>query len=131
MFYESIQPGKNRFNAAFFCGSCAILRHSAVRSVGGVAVGTDTEDIHTSLRLHAQGWKSLFVKEYLAYGIAPEDFSEYHNQRVRWGAGSLGLMFRSVDSPLWSRGLTMSQRICYIDSVLAHFRGLFWLFCYL
>ncbi len=131
MFYESIQPGKNRFNAAFFCGSGAILRSSAIRSVGGFATGTATEDIHTSIRLHAKGWKSLFIKEYLAYGIAPEDLVEYHNQRVRWGAGSLGLLFRSADSPLWIRGLTFLQRICYIDSVLAHFRGLFWLFYFL
>ncbi|MBA2452708.1 MAG: glycosyltransferase [Chloroflexia bacterium] len=123
MFYENIQPAKNRFNAAFFCGSGAILRRSALDSVGGFATGTATEDIHTSLRLHAEGWRSVFLGEPLAHGIAPEDFKEYHAQRVRWGAGSLGLLFRTADSPLVKRGLTPWQRLCYLASTNAYFYG--------
>lgn len=123
MFYENIQPAKNRFNAAFFCGTGAILRRSALDSVGGFATGTATEDIHTSLRLHARGWNSLFLAEPLAHGIAPEDFKEYHAQRVRWGAGSIGLLFRTSDSPLVTRGLTPWQRLCYLGSTNAYFYG--------
>lgn len=124
MFYECIQPAKNRFNAAFFCGSGGMLRRSALDSVGGFATGTATEDIHTSLRLHAKGWKSLFIHERLAYGLAAEDLREYHRQRVRWGAGSLGLLFRSPDSPLYTRGLTFMQRLCYINSTTAYLLGI-------
>ncbi|MDB5182602.1 MAG: hypothetical protein JWO47_386 [Candidatus Saccharibacteria bacterium] len=124
MFYESIQPAKNAFNAAFFCGSGSMLRRSAIDQIGGFATGTATEDIHTSLRLHAKGWNSLFVSEILAHGIAAEDLNEYHKQRVRWGAGSLGLLFRSADSPLRARGLSIMQRICYINSTAAFLNGL-------
>lgn len=123
MFYENIQPAKNRFNAAFFCGSGAMLRRSALDSVGGFATGTATEDIHTSLRIHAAGWQSLFLAEQLAFGIAAEDFREYHAQRVRWGAGSLGLLFRSADSPLVKRGLSPMQRLCYLGSTNAYLYG--------
>jgi len=123
MFYESIQPAKNNYNAAFFCGSGSMLRRSAIDEIGGFATGTATEDIHTSLRLHAKGWNSLFVSEILAYGIAAENLNEYHKQRVRWGAGSLGLLFRSADSPLWARGLSLMQRICYINSTIAFLNG--------
>lgn len=123
MFYENIQPAKNRFNAAFFCGSGAMLRRSALDSVGGFATGTATEDIHTSLRIHATGWRSLFLAERLAFGIAAEDFREYHAQRVRWGAGSLGLLFRSADSPLVKRGLSPMQRLCYLGSTNAYLYG--------
>src|SRR3977135_4354738 len=98
MFYECLQPAKNCFNAAFFCGSGAVLRRSALDAVGGFATGTATEDIHTSLRLHSRGYRSLFLPERLAHGLAAWDFKEYHRQRVRWGAGSLGLLFRSADS---------------------------------
>jgi len=131
MFYEAIQPGKNVYNAAFFCGSSAILRRSALDEVNGFATGTATEDIHTSLRLHAKGWRSLFVNERLAYGLAPEDVHEYHRQRVRWGAGSLGLLFRSCDSPLRAKGLTFMQRLCYLSSTLAYTQGLLKIFYYL
>lgn len=124
MFYESIQPSKNRYNAAFFCGSGALVRRAAIDSIGGFATGTATEDIHTSLRLHAKGWRSLFVAEQLAHGIAPIDLTEYHKQRTRWGAGSLGLLFRSPDSPLWARGLSPMQRLCYFNSTFSFTFGL-------
>ncbi len=124
MFYEFLQPSKNAYNASFFCGSGAILRRSALDSVAGFATGTATEDIHTSLRLHAKGWKSLFLSEKLAYGIAPEDLQEYHKQRVRWGAGSLGLLFRSSDSPLTAKGLSLMQRLCYFNSTSYFLNGI-------
>jgi len=131
MFYESIQPAKNAFNAAFFCGSSAILRREALDSVGGFATGTATEDIHTSVRLHSKGWKSLFINERLAFGLAPEDLKEYHKQRSRWGAGSLGLLFRTWDSPLIIKNLSFMQRLGYINSTLAYMQGHFKLFYYL
>ncbi len=131
MFYESIQPAKNAFNAAFFCGSSAILRRKAIDSVGGFATGTATEDIHTSIRIHSKGWKSLFVNERLAFGLAAEDLKEYHKQRVRWGAGSLGLLFRSKDSPFIIKNLSFMQRLGYINSTLAYIQGQFKLFYYL
>ena len=124
MFYEAIQPSKNCFNAAFFCGSGALVRRAAIDDVGGFATGTATEDIHTSLRLHASGWRSLFINEQLAHGIAPIDLAEYHKQRTRWGAGSLGLLFRSPDSPLWAKGLSLAQRVCYFNSTFSFTFGL-------
>lgn len=124
MFYESIQLSKNCFNAAFFCGSGAMLRRAAIDSIGGFATGTATEDIHTSLKLHAQGWRSLYINEQLAHGIAPVNMVEYHKQRMRWGAGSLGLLVRSPDSPLRAKGLTMAQRICYFNSTFSFTFGL-------
>ena len=123
MFYESIQPAKNAFNAAFFCGSGSMLRRAAVDSIDGFATGTATEDIHTSLRMHARGWSSIFLNEQLAHGIAAEDLGEFSKQRARWGAGSLGLLFRSPDSPFRAKGLTPMQRICYINSTITFLNG--------
>ncbi|MEJ0073419.1 MAG: glycosyltransferase family 2 protein [Candidatus Saccharibacteria bacterium] len=100
MFYNCLQPAKNNWNAAFFVGTSAVLRRAAIDDVGGFATGTATEDIHTSLRLHARGWQSVFLPEPLAYGLEAENFKEFYKQRRRWAAGSLGLLFRSPDSPL-------------------------------
>lgn len=125
MFYEAIQPAKNGYNAAFFCGSGALIRRSALDSVDGFATGTATEDIHTALRLHARGWGSLFITDRVAYGLAASDLTEYHKQRVRWGAGSLGLLLRSPDSPIVAKGLTIAQRLCYIYSTSAYAFGWF------
>lgn len=123
MFYECIQPAKNAWNSAFFVGTSALIRRNALDSVNGFATGTATEDIHTSLRLHAHGWKSLFVDEGLAFGLEAASVSEFYKQRRRWAAGSLGLLFRSPDSPLKARGLSLMQRLNYLSACLAHLQG--------
>ncbi len=123
MFYRCIQPAKNGSNSAFFVGTSAVMRRAALDSIGGFATGTATEDIHTSLRLHARGWRSVFVPEALAYGLEAENLKEFYRQRRRWAAGSLGLLLRSPDSPLCARGLSWSQRFSYLSATLAHAQG--------
>lgn len=123
MFYESIQLGKNAFNSAFFCGSGGLWRRQAIDDIGGFATDTATEDIHSALRAHRKGWDSLYVNEKLAFGLAPDDLKEYYRQRVRWGAGSVGLLFRSPDSPLVASGLSWAQRLNYFASMVAHMQG--------
>lgn len=123
MFYHFVQPAKNATNSAMFTGTGAVLRRTALERVGGFATGTATEDIHTSLRLHANGWRSVFVPRPLAYGLEVDNLREYYRTRRRWAAGSLGLLLRSPDSPLRVRGLTIVQRLSYLSSTLAHLHG--------
>lgn len=123
MFYECIQPAKNYYNSAFFVGTSAVLRREAIDQIGGFAIGTATEDIHSSLRLHAAGWKSVFVDEPLAFGLEAASFKEFYKQRLRWAAGSLGLLMRSKDSPLVIKGLSFRQRLNYLSATLAHMQG--------
>ena len=122
LFFRVIQPGKNRSNSAFWCGSPSVLRRKALEDVNGVATGTITEDIETSVRLHSRGWSSYFVNEPLAYGIAPETVRSFLVQRLRWARGTMQL-YRGPDSPLWIKGLTLRQRISYLSSFLAYFES--------
>jgi cellulose synthase (UDP-forming) len=59
LFDGLVQDGNDMWNAAFFCGSCAVLRRSALDDIGGFAVETVTEDAHTALRLHRKGGTRL------------------------------------------------------------------------
>jgi len=122
LFFRVIQPGKNRSNSAFWCGSPSVVRRSALEEIGGVATETITEDIHTTVRLHSRGWKTLFVNEPLAYGIAPQTMEAFLLQRLRWAQGTMQL-YRSKESPLWIRGLTWRQRLSYLSSFLAYFES--------
>ena len=121
LFYNVIQPGKNRWNAAFWCGSNSIMRRSALLSVGGIATETVTEDIHTSLRLHAAGWRSIYHNETLSMGLAPQDFVAFTVQRLRWGQGAMQVLRR--ENPIFKRGLTFAQRINYIASMFTYFEA--------
>ncbi len=122
LFYGLIQDGNDLWNAAFFCGSCAVMRRSAIESVGGFATQTVTEDAHTALRLHRAGWHSAYLKLPLAAGLATERLAIHVGQRMRWARG-MTQIFR-VDNPMLGRGLSFGQRVCYLNAMLHFFFGL-------
>ncbi len=115
VFYDAILPGKDRWNAAFWCGSGAVIRRSALVDIGGVDTRTVTEDMHTTMSLHAAGWTSVYHDRELAVGIAPDDAEAFLGQRLRWTQGAMQI-FRK-DNPLARRGLTWRQRFAYFTSV--------------
>src|SRR5688500_11416431 len=121
IFFDIIQPGKDRWNAAFFCGSCGVIRRAALESIGGFSTETVTEDMETSLILHSQGWKSVYVAESLAYGLSPGSMHAYSVQRLRWATGSMQVLRRF--KPLTHKGLSWAQRICYFDSCVGYLSG--------
>ncbi len=122
LFFSLIQPGKDHWNSAYFVGSCAILRRKALDDCGeGFATETITEDMLTSLRIHAKGWSSVYHNENLAYGIAAETILPFHIQRQRWGVGNWQILWKA--NPLFLRGLTFAQRINYLSSMIYPLEG--------
>jgi len=120
LFYRVLQPGKNRWRAAFWCGTGAVVRVEALREVGGVATETVTEDIHTTIRMHKLGWRSVYHNEVLSRGLAAADASQYQLQRLRWGKGAMQVMV-SRDNPLLTPGLRPTQRLAYASTLLGWF----------
>ncbi len=121
LFYRVIQPGKDRWNAAFFCGSCAVVRRSALDDIGGFATGTITEDLHTSLKMHKRGWLSAYHAEALAFGLSPSDFDQYQTQRLRWARGAMQVWTK--EGFLFSKQLSVAQRLSYLASTSTYFEG--------
>ena len=116
LFYGPIQRGNDNWNATFFCGSCAVIRRSALEEIGGFAVETVTEDAHTALKMQRLGWGSAFIDIPLAAGLATERLVLHVIQRTRWARG-MTQIFR-LDNPLFGRGLTIQQRLCYLSAML-------------
>ncbi len=122
LFYGVIQRGIDTWNASFFCGSCAVLRRSALEDVGGIAVETVTEDAHTALKLHRRGWRSAYLDLPQAAGLSTETLSAHVGQRIRWARG-MAQIFR-VDNPLTGPGLSLGQRLSYVAAMLHFFSGI-------
>jgi cellulose synthase (UDP-forming) len=122
LFYGLIQDANDLWNAAFFCGSCAVLKRGPLEEVGGIAVETVTEDAHTALKLHRRGYSTAYLREVLAGGLATESLSGHIGQRIRWARG-MAQIFR-LDNPLLGRGLKPLQRLCYSNSMLHFFSGI-------
>jgi cellulose synthase (UDP-forming) len=120
MFYGIIQRGLDKWNAAFFCGSAAVLRRKALDAAGGFAGRSITEDAETAITLHAKGWNSVYVDKPLIAGLQPATFASFIGQRSRWAQGMMQILI--YQRPLFKRGLSLPQRLCYTSSAL------FWMF---
>ncbi len=118
LFYGIIQDGNDFWNATFFCGSCAVIRRSALNEVGGIATETVTEDAHTSLRMQKRGWNTAYINIAQAAGLATETLAAHVGQRVRWARGMIQIL--RTDNPLLARGMKWTQRLCYFNAMI-HF----------
>ena len=123
VFYRFIQPGRNRFNAAFCVGTNVIFRRSAIDEIGGIDTDSKSEDVWTSLHLHEAGWKSIYIPMTLAVGDAPETIEAYSKQQLRWATGGFEILFRH--NPLSPRRtLTMDQRLQYFVTATNYLTGI-------
>jgi cellulose synthase (UDP-forming) len=115
LFFGPICKGKNRLNSVTMCGTNMVIRREALLQVGGICTESIAEDFVTGLFIHEKGWKSCYVPEVLAEGLAPEDFLSYYKQQFRWARGSMDVLFRY--NFLLRRGLTFGQKVQYLSSV--------------
>ncbi len=122
MFYRSIHPSLDFWNASYFCGSAAVLRRSHLMEVGGLRGETITEDAETAFLLHSKGYNSVYVEHPMVCGLSPESYDDYVLQRTRWAQGMVQMFI--MNNPLFAPGLTLPQRLCYFNSCLFWFFGL-------
>jgi cellulose synthase (UDP-forming) len=122
LFYRVLQSGRDRHNSAFFAGSCGVFRRSVLVEIGGFRTETVTEDIHTSMVIHAKGYRSCYLNKVLAAGLMPETFESSMKQRIRWAMGHVQIFFQT--NPFTMRGLTVHQRLGYSASIFYFFHGI-------
>ncbi len=122
LFFGPIMKGKNRTNSAFMCGTNMVLSRAALKDAGGMCEFNIAEDFLTSLFIHEKKWKSVYVPEVLAEGLAPEDFLSYYKQQFRWTRGSLEVIFKY--NPLFRKGLTWAQKFQYLTSASYYLSGI-------
>ncbi|MEO1123167.1 MAG: UDP-forming cellulose synthase catalytic subunit [Cyanobacteria bacterium J06635_15] len=123
LFYKVLQRGNDFWNASFFCGSAAVIRRQHLLQIGGIATETVTEDCHTALRLHSLGYETVYYDKIMVAGLAPEKFSAYIGQQVRWARGMAQIL--RLENPLFNRKLKLRlpQRLCYFSATSHFFFG--------
>jgi cellulose synthase (UDP-forming) len=121
MFYRVIHPGLDFWGASYFCGSAALLRRAHVMEIGGLSGKTITEDAETAFALHSRGYRSVYFERPMVCGLSPETYDDYVIQRQRWAQGMLQMFL--LNNPLFTKGLTLVQRLCYFNSCFFWFFG--------
>jgi cellulose synthase (UDP-forming) len=122
IFFGPICEGADGSDSVICCGTNFVMRRAALDEVGGFREDSVTEDALTGLDLHARGWRSRYVPERLAVGLAPEDLGAYVSQQSRWARGNLELLFRH--SPLLRKGLPLELRFRYAWAASHYLSGL-------
>ena len=123
VFYRYIQPGRNRFNAAFCVGTNVIFRRAAIDQIGGMYAYSKSEDVWTSLMLHEKGWRSVYIPTTLAVGDTPETIEAYTKQQQRWATGGFEIML--THNPLSrNRSLTIDQKLQYTVTATHYLTGI-------
>lgn len=121
IFFGPICRGKAGLDAVFCCGTNMVMRRAAVEEIGGMNETSIVEDAATSLELHSRGWKSRYVSERLADGLAPEDLGAYLSQQRRWARGNIELLFTGN---LLRRNMPWRLRFQYLWSAMYYLIGL-------
>lgn len=123
VFYRFVQPGRNRFNAAFCVGTNVVFRRAAIDSVGGIYSDSKSEDVWTSLMLHEKGWRTVYIPDALAVGDTPETIEAYSKQQLRWATGGFEIML--THNPLRRKHpLTLDQRLQYTVTATHYLTGI-------
>jgi len=109
-YYNPASAGADSLGSTMLVGSNALIRRTALESVGGYQPGL-AEDLATSIALHAGGWKSVYINKALAPGLAPPDLTAWFNQQFKWARGVSEVFVTSYWPTL--RRLTTGQKITY------------------
>jgi cellulose synthase (UDP-forming) len=110
-FYGPGQMGLFGHGACVAIGANCTFRRSALESIGGHGIGL-AEDLVTAIRLHAEGWKSVYVPTVVSRGLVPEDLGSFYRQQLKWARGVYEVAFTEL--PRLARKLTGRQRLSYL-----------------
>ena len=122
-FFDHICPAKGHDNALFLCGTNFAIRRSALDAVGGMDPHYITEDYATSLNLHLQGRRGVFMPQVLALGAAPSSLKQYFTQQQRWSKGNFDVTGDYFKQLLFGP-LTLKQKLHYLLSATYYLIGL-------
>ena len=110
-FYGPGQMGLYGHGACVAIGANCTFRRAALESINGHGIGL-AEDLVTAIRLHAAGWKSVYVPEVLSRGLVPEDLGSFYRQQLKWARGVYEVAFSEL--PRLARTLAWRQRLSYL-----------------
>jgi cellulose synthase (UDP-forming) len=110
MFYGPTQMGLHGHGASVAIGANCTFRRTALESIGGHGIGL-AEDLVTAIRIHAAGWRTVYVPEVLSRGLVPEDVGSFYKQQLKWARGVYEVLFTEL--PAAFRGLSWRQRLSY------------------
>lgn len=117
-FMRDIQEARAARNAVLHVGTNALFKREYVNEIGGYPTCSITEDMAVGMLLQSRGYDSVFINEELVLGLSATTFTELVKQRDRWCRGNIQVLKHF--NPIFTKGLTLPQKIAYFDG------GVYW-----
>ena len=111
-FYGPTQMALYGYGCSVAIGANCTFRKKALESIGGHGIGL-AEDLITSIRIHAAGWRSVYNPVVVSRGLVPEEFGSFCKQQLKWARGVFEVTF--MELPRLFRKLTVWQRLSYFS----------------
>lgn len=119
-FYGPTQMSLHGLGSAVAIGANCTFRRTALESIGGHGIGL-AEDLVTSIRLQAAGWKAIYNPVVVSRGLVPEDLGSFCKQQLKWSRGLFEVAFSELPQ-LW-RKLSFWQKLSYSTISTYYFVG--------
>jgi hypothetical protein len=87
VFFATGMVSLDAHRAGITVGTMSLIRRAALAAAGGWAEWCLTEDSELAVRIHAAGYRSVYLTEPYGRGLIPETFEGYRRQRYRWTYG--------------------------------------------
>lgn len=120
-FYGATQMGLGGLGIPTAIGANCTFRRAALDSIDGHAEHL-AEDALTSMRIHAKGWKSVYLPWRGSRGLVPTDLGTFWKQQLKWATGMSYLLFQEY--PKLYRHFLPSQRMHYFAAATFYVGGL-------
>ena len=88
-FFASTMVSLDEHEAGLTVGTMCLIRRRALEAAGGWSEWCVTEDSELAIRIHAQGYTSVYLPTTFGRGLIPQTFGGFKRQRFRWTYGPI------------------------------------------
>ncbi len=113
-FFDISLPARDAWNNTLCVGSCWATRREVIEKIGGFPKDSVVEDVYFGYLVKSCGYKTAYLNEKLATGLAAEDAHSFVAQRTRWCAGAMTLL-SAPHGPIRAKGLSLKDRLFYAE----------------
>lgn len=126
-YFDVTMPGKDHVNAAPLIGTTNLISRAALKSVNYYPYFSITEDTALAIMFHSRGYRTYYVNESLATGLASTSLWSILRQRSRWLKGDFQILF-SRHGPCCAKNLSFTQRVIYFNMCYSRFMSFVFFF---
>jgi len=104
-----------------FNGTAGVLRKDCIETSGGWQHDTLTEDLDLSYRAQMQGWRLVYLRDFVAKAELPVDMNAFKSQQHRWAKGGIQTAKKLLPRILKSEELSLRIKVEAFFHLLGNF----------